>query len=60
MQIQLSHLVIILQTYNQEQVVEITDTDEATPQTLLQVGFNNESVPYKDLVNKLRTLQQHT
>jgi hypothetical protein len=60
MQIQLSHLIILLQTYDQSQLVEIADTDEMDKRTMVNLSFNNSIVPYVDMMKKLETLQQHT
>lgn len=56
MNIQLSHLILVLQTYPKEHIVNVYNTDEIDQNTVLEVSFNKDEVPYKDLVDKLKLL----
>lgn len=55
----LSHIILILQTYDQTQLIDITDLDEADQSTFLTISFDHDMVPYSDLKKKLNLLNQH-
>lgn len=58
MLVQLKKLILVLQTFDQDQMLLIKDTDEVDQSSEMTISFDKNAVPYTDMINRLRLVKE--